>query len=229
LADARGVALAVAVEHTDRDDRRAVGEAGEPARVVRRLGDGAGDVRPVAVLVVGVRVAVDEVVAGDEARLLEVRRAAEGPPVRVGHAAVENRDGDAAPARAPGVDQVLPGLRRVDAVARPEVPLDRLPAGADAGVVRHERRGARHGVRRRVRDAIPALEAPDRPGDVVDALQHPRRLALALDHDLAGHDLGRLHRGGQGEGGGERGEEAAEGRHGGGVLNDHCRPKLWPA
>ena len=75
--DPRGVALAGAVEHLDRHQLDAVGQPGEADRVAGALGDRAGDVGAVAVVVVRVRVVVDEVPAADEALLREVGRAAE--------------------------------------------------------------------------------------------------------------------------------------------------------
>ena len=153
------------VEHADRHDLRAVGEAGDAAAVVGALADRAGDVRAVAVLVVGEAVVVDEVVAAHEVAAREVGRAAEAPAVGVRDAGVEHRHGHAAPAGAADVDQVLPGVGRVDAGAGEEVPLQRLPAAGLAGarrVVRDEGRQARRpGSARRWRPrAGPAARGP---------------------------------------------------------------------
>ena len=89
--------LAELVEHLHRHDRAAEGEAGHADGVVRGLGDGRGHVRAVVLVVVGVVVAVDEVVAGQERRVAPVRRLAEDLArarvgvVLVGDAAVEHR------------------------------------------------------------------------------------------------------------------------------------------
>ena len=66
LGDVGGVAAAVRVEHPHRHQLGPVGEPGEADPVVGLLGDRAGDVGAVAVLVERQAVAVDEVVAGDE-------------------------------------------------------------------------------------------------------------------------------------------------------------------
>ena len=62
------------VEHADRHDRRAVRQPGQPEAVVGRLGDRAGDERPVALAIERVAVVRDEVVRVDEARAGEVGR-----------------------------------------------------------------------------------------------------------------------------------------------------------
>ena len=109
LGDRDGVALAVPVEHAHGHDLRAVGEAGHADRVVHALGDGRGDVRAVAVEVVRVLVAVDEVVAGHEAVAAQVGRADEAAAVGVGDARVEHRDDDARAAGPADRDEVVPG------------------------------------------------------------------------------------------------------------------------
>ncbi len=101
------VAIARAVENSHRHDRRFRRHPGLRQRVVRRLGNGPGDVRAVAApvrrgrvdIVVRVVVVVDEVVAGDEGRSVQVR----GPPVRAevleGNAGVEDGHDGAGPLR----------------------------------------------------------------------------------------------------------------------------------
>ena len=179
--DRDAVALPEPVEHAHRHDPRAVGQAGHAHVVVGALADRARDVRPVAVLVVGPGVAVDEVVARHEVARAEVRRAAAGhraprvglggaraaPAVAVGDARVEHRDRHARAARAPDVDHPLPGVRRVDAVLGQEVPLDLLPApGAPACRGRREERArASDRVRGRGGDLGPGAQLAQRLGD----------------------------------------------------------------
>jgi hypothetical protein len=71
--DRRGVAVATPVEYADGHDSRAVGEPCETDPVVRLLGDCPGDLRAVAVVVVGIRAVIDEVVAADELLGREIR------------------------------------------------------------------------------------------------------------------------------------------------------------
>ena len=177
------------VEHAHRHDARAVGEARDPDAVVRRLGDGRRHVRPVPVVVLGVGVVVDEVVALDEARPEQVGRAAEAPAVGVGDARVEHRDDRPAAAGPADVDEVLPRPRRVDADAREEVPLDLLPA---AGRVEPARVvgdvAARAGDPRRLR-ALDARHAAQRGGGRLDAgAGRDRQLARARREDVGAAD-----------------------------------------
>ena len=143
-------AEALGVEHADGDDLRPGGEAGEAEVVAGPLGDRAGHVSSVPVLVERHPVLVDEVVAGQE--LLASRSPGCGGtrasgPVR--DAGVENRHprtlagGDAA------LLEDLPGPRGVEPAAllelerggglaaerpaRQEVPLRPLPAPGDTG------------------------------------------------------------------------------------------------
>ena len=180
VGDRRGVALAAGVEHADGHDRRAVGQAGQPDAVVRRLGDRAGDVRAVAVLVVaGSASWLDEVVALDEARLAEVGRLAEAAAVGVGDAAVEHGDGDAAAAGRAGVDRVLPGDGGVDAVARrgssTGSPASRGRGPGRSGRTRRRgRRGSARRTRRRRRGAGSARTAGRRRRPCGPRARRPR-------------------------------------------------------
>ena len=179
---------------------------------------------------------VHEVVARHEVAAREVGRPAEAPAVRVGDAGVEHRDGGAAAARMPEVEQVLPGVGRVDARGGEEVPLQVLPAAVAAGaarVARDEGGQVRAGVRRGGRDlgAPPqlahrvghALAVADgqharargeglRSSDAGRALHGrllaPARAALVADDHLAG----RVGRGARGLGAGRGGHR----QHGGG-------------
>ena len=63
LGDRRRAAVALRVEHADRHQPHAVGQAGDADAVVGRLGDRARDLRAVAVAVLGVGAVRDEVVA----------------------------------------------------------------------------------------------------------------------------------------------------------------------
>jgi hypothetical protein len=147
LGDLVGAAAAVAVQHPDRHQLGAVGEAGQADPVVRLLGDRAGDVGAVPVLVQRHRVVGDEVIALGELAGAEVGAAVEvGGLAAVGDPGVEDRDRDSTGAAAVGGDQVLPGGDRVDAAGRgrqqrgrrprrgEEVPLQRGPAAGRAGV-----------------------------------------------------------------------------------------------
>src|SRR6185295_4160273 len=72
VGDARDRARAARREHLDGHDLGVEGDAGHADAVVGRLGDGAGDVGAVAVVVGGVRTVGNEVPAGDDLGLLEI-------------------------------------------------------------------------------------------------------------------------------------------------------------
>ena len=196
-ADRDAVAGAGTVEHAHGHDPRPVGEAGDAEAVARRLGDRARHVRAMAVEIVGVGVAVDEVAALEEA-VEQVGRAAIAAPRRIRDAGVEHGDLDPEAARPADRVQVVPGVRRVDPEVLAEVPLHGLPgAGGAAGLARvvgGEAAHVRDQVRARAEDAGPALELGDRLRDAlaVADLQHAR--ARGEDVRLTG--AGRALRGG---------------------------------
>ena len=92
-------------QHLDRHDLGAEGDAGDADAVVGRLRDGAGDVRAVAVIVAGVGAVVDEVPAGDDLGLRQIRH--------LGDAGVDDGDDHALALRG------LPGLLGVDLLQVP--------------------------------------------------------------------------------------------------------------
>ena len=81
----------------------------------------------------GIRVVVDEVVAAHEALAIEVGRLCERPAAGVRDAAVEDRDGDAAPAAATCRLTCDHAGRRVDPERAGELPLHGRPSGGRAG------------------------------------------------------------------------------------------------
>ena len=196
--DRGALALTARVEDAHGHDLRAVGEPGDAAVVVRALADRAGHVGAVAVLVVREPVLVHEVVARHEVAAREVGRPAEAPAVRVGDAGVEHRDGGAAAARMPEVEQVLPGVGRVDARGGEEVPLQVLPAAVAAGaarIARDEGGQVRAGVRRGGRDLGAPPQLAHRVGHALAVAdrQHARARGEGLRSSDAGRALhGRL-------------------------------------
>ena len=206
--DRRRAAVAVAVEHLDRHDRRAVGEAGQRDPVVRALGDRRRHVRAVAVDVLGVRIVVDEVPARDEARVVQVGRVATARSVRIRGTGVEDRDHDAAAARAPSGDQIRPRGRRVDAERAGEVPLHLGPAAgrrSATGIVGDEVGDMGAHVRDGVLDVGPLAQPVQRLADVlhpeharvVERRRHGARMEARRPRPVA-HDDARTVGGGRG-------------------------------
>jgi hypothetical protein len=112
-------APAAGAEDLERHDLRPVGQADDAAAVVRRLGDRPGAVRAVAVVVAGVGVVVDEVVAVDEVGDAQVRG---GQALRalVADAGVDHGDDHAA------AGGVAPGVARPDHLHVPLLPVERV-------------------------------------------------------------------------------------------------------
>ena len=96
LRDVEVRTLAIGVQYLDREDSTAMGESCDTCGVVRGFSDDGGHVGAVAVVVVGVGVVVDEIVAREECRSFEVRRLPVGATVLVGDSGVEDGDGDGA-------------------------------------------------------------------------------------------------------------------------------------
>ena len=163
------------VEPAGRPDPRPIGEPGQADAVVGLLGDGPCDVGAVAVAVVWMRGAVDEVIAPDELVGREVGRADEAAVVAVGDAGVEHGDDHALSARTTDGVEVGPSGRGVDAERTREVPLQLRPAAGDAGAARVIRDQRGRGGRRlrdlgdivgdRPEHAGPPAQARDGGGD----------------------------------------------------------------
>jgi hypothetical protein len=151
LRDVGNRAESAGREHLERHDLRAEGYAGDPDAVVRRLGDGTGDVGAVAVVVERILVAVDEVVAGDELGVPQVGNPLEAPiAIAVGHPGIDHGDDHAL------AGGFAPGRGRVDL---PHVPLVAVLGVIGEGVVGGERRGVEARARfLERRDAVERVE-----------------------------------------------------------------------
>ena len=162
-----------------------------PVRVVRRLGDRAGDVGAVALVVVRVGVVVDEVPAGHEVRPGEVGRLAEAAEALVGDSGVDDRDHDRG--IAPGLTAQAPSTRML-----PAGPGSRSSTGSGRRVVRRDVQGVGDPVRVRVAHArIAAERVHDLPHATPGHREHVERVPKAVSLHRralaqAAHDLRRL-------------------------------------
>ncbi len=146
FGDVGHAAEALLVQDLDRHERSAEREPGCAHPVVRRLGDGPGDVRAVALVVVRLGRVVHEVPPALAACPREIGPAREGPLVEAGDAGVDHGDRDAlsagvAPRLLRADPAQVPLLARVERVVRDE----RLPVHRHGFGVLHAR-VARHRV-----------------------------------------------------------------------------------
>ena len=81
------------VQDFDRHQGGAVGDARDADAIVCALGNGTSHVRTVAVVIVGMGVVVDEVIASDEFCLVQVRSQHEISIIFIGNAGVDDRYG----------------------------------------------------------------------------------------------------------------------------------------
>jgi hypothetical protein len=139
----------------------------------------------VAVEVVRMAVAPDEVPRTHEGFAAQVGRAPVAPVALVRHAAVEHRDDRAAAARGPEAGRERPRVEHVDPVLAEEVPLV-----WGARVVREIGRGVGAPVRDRVLDVRVLLELRDRPADRAPVLDRELLGASRQPGDRGGACLG---------------------------------------
>ena len=135
-------------QHLHRHQPRVKGDADPADGVVGRLRDRPGDMRPVALIVVGVLVLGDEVPPAHALRLREIAALGEGAVRLAGDACIDDGDGDAAPGGE------VPGSGRADALHVPLV-LHQRVVGDEEGANAGERLGALDA--RIVREAIEQL------------------------------------------------------------------------